>query len=91
MYLRIFDEVASENPDIQFEHLYADALCARLVRDPQNFDVIASENLLADLLSDLAGQVAGGLGMTPGTNINFETRRTGLTNDPVPVYQTRIP
>ncbi len=74
MYLRVFEEVAGENPDVKFEHLYADAMCARLVRDPQNFDVVASENLLADLLSDLAGQAAGGLGMTPGTNINYETK-----------------
>jgi isocitrate/isopropylmalate dehydrogenase len=50
-------------------------MCARLVRDPERFDVVVSENLLADLLSDLAGQVAGGLGMTPGTNINYETHR----------------
>jgi len=49
-------------------------LCALLVRSPERFDVIVSENLLADLLSDLAGQVAGGLGMTPGTNINYETK-----------------
>jgi 3-isopropylmalate dehydrogenase len=74
MYVRLFKDIAKENPDIIFEHIYADAMCARLVRDPQNFDVIVSENLLADLLSDLGGQVAGGLGMTPGTNINYETK-----------------
>jgi isocitrate/isopropylmalate dehydrogenase len=39
------------------------------------YDVIVAENLLADLLSDLAGQVAGGLGLTAGTNMNYETRR----------------
>ena len=74
MYVRIFQQVAKENPDVKFESLYADAMCARLVRDPQNFDVVASENLLGNILSDLAGQAAGGLGMTPGTNINYETK-----------------
>jgi isocitrate/isopropylmalate dehydrogenase len=74
MYVTQFKEVAKENPGVDFEHIYADAMCARLVRDPQDFDVVVSENLLADLLSDLGGQVAGGLGMTPGTNINYETK-----------------
>jgi isocitrate/isopropylmalate dehydrogenase len=74
MYLKTFQETAQQYSDVNFEHLYADALCARLVKEPQNFDVIVSENLLADLISDLAGQIAGGLGMMPGTNINYETK-----------------
>jgi isocitrate/isopropylmalate dehydrogenase len=45
-----------------------------LVREPQLFDIIVSENLIGDLVSDLVGQIAGGLGMTPGTNINYETK-----------------
>lgn len=74
MYLRIFQEVAEKYPDVTFDHYYADAICARFVREPQKFGMVVSENLLADLLSDLAGQVAGGLGMTAGTNINYETK-----------------
>ena len=74
LYLSVFKEVAQNYPEIRFEHYYADALCARLVREPQKYDMIVAENLIADLLSDLAGQVAGGLGMTPGTNINYETK-----------------
>jgi 3-isopropylmalate dehydrogenase len=74
LYLSVFKEVAQNYPEIRFEHYYADALCARLVRDPQKYDMIVSENLIADLLSDLAGQIAGGLGMTPATNINYETK-----------------
>lgn len=75
MYWRVFQEVSRDYPQIRFEHYYADALCARLVREPHKFDMIVSENLLADLLSDLVGQVAGGLGMILGTNINYETKR----------------
>jgi len=77
MFYGAFERVSHKYPDIKFTHYYADAVCAYLVRRPQDFDVIASENLLADLLSDLAGEVAGGLGMTAGTNINIETK-TGL-------------
>jgi 3-isopropylmalate dehydrogenase len=75
MYLRVFEEVAKKYPAIRFSHLYADALCARLVKEPHRFNVIVAENLIADLLSDLTGQIAGGLGMTAGTNINYETKR----------------
>jgi 3-isopropylmalate dehydrogenase len=74
MYLTVFEAVAKVHPDVEFEHLYADALCARLVREPERFDIVVSENLIADLVSDLAGQIAGGLGLTPGTNINYETK-----------------
>ncbi len=74
LYLHQFERISKEFPDIRFRHFYADALCAMLVREPHKFDVIVSENLIADLLSDLAGQIAGGLGMTPGTNINYENR-----------------
>ncbi len=75
MYLREFQKMSLEYPDVVFEHMYADAVCAALVRDSSKFDVISGENLLGDLLSDLAGQICGGLGMTPGTNINYETKQ----------------
>jgi 3-isopropylmalate dehydrogenase len=74
MYFEIFSQVAEHHRKVEFEHCYADALCARIVREPQQFDIVVSENLLADLISDLAAQVAGGLGMSPATNINYETR-----------------
>ena len=77
MFYRAFEEISSKYPEIRLENYYADALCAHLIRRPQEFDVIVSTNLLADLISDLAGQIAGGLGMTGGTNINPE-RKMGL-------------
>ncbi len=74
MFYNAFEETSSEYPEIRLENYYADALCAHLIRRPQEFDVIVSTNLLADLISDLAGQVAGGLGMTGGTNMNPEKK-----------------
>lgn len=77
MFFKAFEDISSEYPEIRFENYYADALCAHLVRRSHEFDTIVSTNLLADLISDLAGQIAGGLGMTAGTNMNPE-RKIGL-------------
>jgi 3-isopropylmalate dehydrogenase len=74
MFRDIFRNVSKDYPDIKYRDLYADAVCALLVKEPQKFDVILAENLIADLLSDLAGQIAGGLGMTAATNFNIEKR-----------------
>jgi 3-isopropylmalate dehydrogenase len=74
MFFKAFEEVSSNYPDIKLENYYADAVCVHLLRRPQEFDVVVSTNLLADLISDLAGQIAGGLGMTAGTNINPENK-----------------
>jgi 3-isopropylmalate dehydrogenase len=74
MFRDIFRKVSKDYPDIKCRDLYADAVCALLVKEPQKFDVILAENLIADLLSDLAGQIAGGLGMTAATNFNIEKR-----------------
>jgi 3-isopropylmalate dehydrogenase len=74
MFRDIFRKVGKDYPDIKYRDLYADAVCALLVKEPHKFDVILAENLIADLLSDLAGQIAGGLGMTAATNFNIEKR-----------------
>lgn len=74
MFRNIFRKVSKDYPDIKCRDLYADAVCALLVKEPQKFDIILAENLIADLLSDLAGQIAGGLGMTAATNFNIEKR-----------------
>jgi 3-isopropylmalate dehydrogenase len=74
MFRDIFRTVSKDYPEIKARDLYADAVCALLVKEPQKFDVIVAENLIADLLSDLAGQIAGGLGMTAATNFNAEKR-----------------
>ena len=61
--------VATKNPKIQYSELYVDACSMKLIRNPEEFDVIVTTNLFGDILSDEAAQVVGGLGMGPAANI----------------------
>lgn len=70
-----FRAVAERHPGIKARHLMIDALAAHLVRDPTPFDVIVTENCFGDILSDLAGELAGGIGMSPSGNFNGDTNR----------------
>jgi 3-isopropylmalate dehydrogenase len=68
-FRRIFLKAAEEFPDVASECLYVDAAAAALVSRPQHFQVIVTENLFGDILSDLGGATIGGLGMCPSANI----------------------
>lgn len=69
MFHRVFDEVAAEYPDISAEHHIVDIGAARLAAQPERFDVIVTLNLYGDILSDIAGQVAGSVGISGSANI----------------------
>jgi isocitrate dehydrogenase len=69
MFHRVFDEVAAEYPDIASEHHIVDIGAARLAAQPERFDVIVTLNLYGDILSDIAGQVAGSVGISGSANI----------------------
>jgi 3-isopropylmalate dehydrogenase len=73
LFAGVFEEVSKAYADVAFESYYADALSALLVRRPHDFDVIACPNLIGDILSDLAAEVGGGLGLAGSANINPET------------------
>ena len=70
LWQRTFKFVRDEYPDIDTRHLYIDTLAMELVRDPRQFDVIVTNNLFGDIISDLAAQLAGGLGLAPSGNIH---------------------
>jgi 3-isopropylmalate dehydrogenase len=70
LWQRTFLEVASEYPEIASEHMYVDALALEMVRDPRRFDVIVTNNLFGDILTDLAAALQGGLGMAASGNIH---------------------
>jgi tartrate dehydrogenase/decarboxylase / D-malate dehydrogenase len=68
----ILEELQPQYPAIRVDKEHVDAACMKLVRAPQQFDVLVGTNLFGDILSDLGGQIAGGLGLTPSANINPE-------------------
>jgi len=70
LWRRTFKEVAREYPQISSEHMYVDALCLQLVRDPRQFDVIVTNNMFGDIITDLAAGLQGGLGMAASGNIH---------------------
>jgi len=71
-FRKIFLEVAADYPDVTAECLYIDAAAAALVNRPEHFQIIVTENLFGDILSDLGGATIGGLGMCPGANIGTD-------------------
>jgi 3-isopropylmalate dehydrogenase len=68
-FRKVFDEVASGYPNVESERLYVDAAALELVRRPERFDVIVTENLLGDILSDLAAGIVGGMGVAPSADL----------------------
>lgn len=66
---KVFTERALAFPDLRIDHAYVDAMAMVLVMRPWDFDVLVTENLLGDILSDLAAGVVGGLGMAPSADI----------------------
>ncbi len=70
LWQRVFKLVRAEYPDVESRHLFIDTLAMEVVRDPEQFDVIVTGNLFGDIISDLAAQLAGGLGLAPSGNIH---------------------
>jgi 3-isopropylmalate dehydrogenase len=70
LWRRIVDELAPEFPHVRVEHMLVDNAAMQLATTPQQFDVIVTENMFGDILSDLAAAVTGGLGMAPSASLS---------------------
>ena len=70
LWQRVFKEVSAEYPQIAAQHMYVDALCLQMVRDPRQFDVVVTNNMFGDIITDLAAGLQGGLGMAASGNIH---------------------
>nr|MDQ2754249.1 isocitrate/isopropylmalate family dehydrogenase [Actinomycetota bacterium] len=75
LWQRTFDEVAADYPDVTTAYNHIDAACIYFVESPQRYDVVVTDNLFGDILTDLGGAIAGGIGRAASANLN--PARTG--------------
>ena len=70
LWERVFYEVAEEYPKIETDYAHVDALCMWMVKNPEWFDVIVTDNMFGDIITDLGAMIQGGMGIAAGGNIN---------------------
>jgi 3-isopropylmalate dehydrogenase len=70
LWHRCFFEVAKDYPGIQAKHVYVDAMCLYMVQDPSQFEVVVTNNLFGDIVTDLGAALQGGLGMAASANVH---------------------
>ncbi len=70
LWQRTVAAVAAEYPDVTVDYQHVDAVTIHMVRDPARFDVIVTDNLFGDIITDLAGAISGGIGLAASGNIN---------------------
>jgi len=72
LWYRVFNEVQKDYPDVQTEYQHVDALCMWIIKNPEQFDVIVTNNMFGDIITDIGAIIQGGLGIAAGGNINPE-------------------
>jgi 3-isopropylmalate dehydrogenase len=70
LYQRVVDEVAAGYPDVDTDYVHVDAACIYLLDSPSRFDVIVTDNMFGDIITDLGAMIQGGMGIAAGGNIN---------------------
>ncbi|MCF7888293.1 MAG: 3-isopropylmalate dehydrogenase [Candidatus Omnitrophica bacterium] len=70
LWQRVFDKVAKEYPKIKTDYAHVDATCMWMVKNPEWFDVIVTDNMFGDIITDLGAMIQGGMGIAAGGNIN---------------------
>ena len=84
LWHRVFFEVATEyGPTIEARHLYVDALCLLIIQDPSQFEVIVTNNLFGDIVTDLGAALQGGLGMAASANVHASDKERVAMFEPV--------
>ncbi|MCX5911081.1 MAG: isocitrate/isopropylmalate family dehydrogenase, partial [Deltaproteobacteria bacterium] len=70
LWFRAFNEIAKEYPDVKTDYTHIDALCMWMVKNPEWYDVVVTDNLFGDIVTDLGAMIQGGLGVAAGGNLN---------------------
>jgi 3-isopropylmalate dehydrogenase len=70
LWARVFDLVAADYPEVGTAYAHVDAACLWMIEDPSRFDVIVTDNMFGDIITDLAAAIQGGLGIASGANVN---------------------
>jgi len=77
LWRQVAHEIGEEYPDVEYEDMFADACAMHLLRNPRHFDIIATENLFGDILSDEASMLTGSIGMLPSASLGDALNRHG--------------
>jgi 3-isopropylmalate dehydrogenase len=72
LWMRTFQDLAKEYPDVTTDYAHVDAICMWFIKNPEWFDVIATDNMFGDIITDLGAMIQGGMGIAAGGNINPE-------------------
>lgn len=70
LWMRVFLELSKEYPDVTTDYAHVDAICMWMIKNPEWFDVIATDNMFGDIITDLGAMIQGGMGIAAGANIN---------------------
>jgi len=87
LFKEVSEAIAADYPDIEFEERLIDNMCMQLVQKPELYDVLVTENLFGDILSDLCAGLVGGLGVAPGANIGENGAVFEATHGSAPKYK----
>ena len=88
LWRRVAERVAQEYPDVTVEHQLVDSCSMQLIRWPKQFDVIVTENMFGDILTDEASMLAGSLGMLPSASLGTRRTQYGLFGMYEPIHGT---
>ena len=72
LYQRVVDQVTAEYPDVEADYVHVDACCIYFLETPERFDVIVTDNMFGDIITDLGAMIQGGMGVAAGGNLNPE-------------------